>query len=144
MNKLLSCFRQKKKEPLGSIELGAYSYMHPDTQVKCWASPCIVKTGKYCSIAKCKFIFDGNHNPGFATTFPFKELKYNDDAPLNTLKKSPPVLGNDIWISDDSVIYSGVTIHDGAIIAGQSVVTKDVPAGATVVGNPARLISRKN
>ena len=37
-------------------------------------------------------------------------------------------------------IFSGVTIGDGAVIAGQSVVTKDVPPYAVVGGNPARIL----
>ena len=39
-----------------------------------------------------------------------------------------------------SLIMKGVTIGDGAVIAAGSVVTKDVPAGALVGGNPAKII----
>ena len=51
--------------------------------------------------------------------------------------KQAPSVGNDVWIGNDAVIYSGVSIGDGAVVAGQSVVTKSVPPYAVVAGNPA-------
>lgn len=49
-------------------------------------------------------------------------------------------IGNDVWIGSNVVIVDGVTVGDKAVIAAGAVVTKDVPAGAVVGGNPARLI----
>lgn len=48
-------------------------------------------------------------------------------------------IGANVWIGGASIILPGVTIGDDAIIGAGSVVTRDVPAGATVVGNPARI-----
>lgn len=120
--------------------MGAYSYRANGSHVKCWSQPCIVKTGKYCSIANCRIIHDGNHNPSYASTYPFNELEYSNKCPKNVLNKLPPIIGNDVWIGDDVVIYSGVTIGDGAVIAGQAIVTKNVPEYAIVGGNPARVL----
>lgn len=50
-------------------------------------------------------------------------------------------IGNNVWISTGSIILFGVEIGDNAIISAGSVVTKDVPAGAFVGGNPARNLS---
>ena len=47
-------------------------------------------------------------------------------------------------IGSGAVILCGVTIGEGAIVGAGSVVTKDVPPGATVAGNPARPLPRKN
>lgn len=44
-------------------------------------------------------------------------------------------------IGSGAVICPGVTIGEGALVGAGSVVTKDVPAGATVVGNPARVLA---
>jgi maltose O-acetyltransferase len=50
----------------------------------------------------------------------------------------PVVIGRNVWIGGAAVILPGVTIGDDATIGAGSVVTKDVPAGATACGNPAR------
>lgn len=54
--------------------------------------------------------------------------------------RSPVVIGNDVWIGGNSMILPGITIGEGAVIAGGSVVTKDVPSYAIVGGCPAKLI----
>jgi maltose O-acetyltransferase len=50
----------------------------------------------------------------------------------------PVKIGSDVWIGGGAIILPGVTIGDGAVIGAGSVVTRDVGAGATVMGNPAR------
>jgi maltose O-acetyltransferase len=47
-------------------------------------------------------------------------------------------IGRNVWIGGGAIILPGVTVGDDAIIGAGAVVTKDVPQGATVVGNPAR------
>jgi acetyltransferase-like isoleucine patch superfamily enzyme len=56
------------------------------------------------------------------------------------LVTKPIVIGDNIWIGSFSVILSGVTVGDGAIIAAGAVVTKDVPPRTVVGGVPARKI----
>jgi len=56
----------------------------------------------------------------------------------------PVKIGRAVWLGYRSMIVPGVTIGDGAIIAMGAVVTKDVPAGAIVGGNPARILSQRD
>ena len=49
-------------------------------------------------------------------------------------------IGNDVWIGRHCTIMNGVTIGDGAIVAANATVTKDVPPFAIVGGMPARVI----
>jgi maltose O-acetyltransferase len=50
----------------------------------------------------------------------------------------PVVIGKNVWIGGGAIILPGVIVGDDALIGAGSVVTRDVPAGTTVVGNPAR------
>jgi virginiamycin A acetyltransferase len=59
---------------------------------------------------------------------------------VNRKRRGQIIIQNDCWIANGATIMGGVTIHNGAIIAAASVVTKDVPSYAIVAGNPARVI----
>ncbi len=52
-------------------------------------------------------------------------------------------VGNGVVINSGAMLSRGVIVGDGAVIGMGAVVFKDVPAGATVVGNPARVIFTK-
>jgi len=49
----------------------------------------------------------------------------------------PVTIGANVWIGAGAIILPGVEIGDDAIIGAGCVVTKDVPQGVTVAGNPA-------
>jgi len=54
---------------------------------------------------------------------------------------SPIVIGNDVWIGNNVTFSSqGIHVGDGAVIAANSLVTKDIPPYTIVGGNPARFI----
>jgi maltose O-acetyltransferase len=50
----------------------------------------------------------------------------------------PIVIGRNVWIGGGAIILPGVTVGDDAVIGAGAVVTRNVPSGVTVVGNPAR------
>ncbi|KGD94270.1 maltose acetyltransferase [Achromobacter sp. RTa] len=52
----------------------------------------------------------------------------------------PVRVGSNVWIGGAAILLPGITVGDNAIIGAGSVVTRDVPAGKTVAGNPARPI----
>lgn len=52
----------------------------------------------------------------------------------------PITLEDDVWLGGSVVICPGVTIGRGSVVGAGSVVTKDVPPGVVVAGNPARVV----
>lgn len=54
--------------------------------------------------------------------------------------KRHPTVGNNVVIGANAIVLGAITIGDNAKIGAGAVVTKSVPAGATVVGNPARIL----
>jgi serine O-acetyltransferase len=57
--------------------------------------------------------------------------------------KRHPTLGRNVVVGAGAKVLGGFTVGDGAKIGSNAVVTKPVPAGATAVGNPARIIEAK-
>jgi putative colanic acid biosynthesis acetyltransferase WcaF len=62
----------------------------------------------------------------------------DEDFPLIA---APIALGARAWVAARAIVLMGVTIGDRGVAAAGSVVTKDVPAGCVVAGNPARIVS---
>lgn len=56
------------------------------------------------------------------------------------LISKPIKIGHHVWIGQGANVLKGVNIGDGAIVAANAVVTKDVPAQSAVVGNPAKVV----
>jgi len=52
-------------------------------------------------------------------------------------------IGNEVWIGRGAAVLGGVSIGDGATVGANAVVVDDVPAGATVVGVPARAVDTR-
>lgn len=61
---------------------------------------------------------------------------------LESVKKSPVTIEDDVWIGYNVILLKGITIGKGSIIGAGSVVTTDVPAGSIFAGNPAREIRK--
>lgn len=76
---------------------------------------------------------------------PFCYLTDHDhDAEHVGLITKNTTIGKRAWLGAHVSVLKGVTIGDDVVIGAGSVVTKDIPAGATAVGNPARVIKAKS
>jgi serine acetyltransferase len=53
-----------------------------------------------------------------------------------------PAIGRNVWIGPDCVIYGEITVGEGATVLPGSVLTKSIPPGSVVQGNPARIVRR--
>lgn len=143
----LTCFHPTEGTVMSStpitrgIPRGAHTY-GPEPIVKGDAAILIGSSiGKFCSIAdNLQLIAKGAHMIDWVTTYPFQAL-WGLDVPLHDLPPHSPIhIGNDVWIASNVKIKQGVTIGDGAILATECFVTKDVPPYALVGGNPAKII----
>lgn len=65
------------------------------------------------------------------------------DAASQRSVKRHPTLGDDVIVGSGAQILGNITVNRCARVGGNSVVTKDVPEGATVVGVPARQMANK-
>ena len=79
-------------------------------------------------------------NTRIASLAGISDTNSHEVQPGEGIRISPVNIGADVWIGRGVIILPGCTIGDGAVIGAGSVVTKDVPPYAVVVGNPARSI----
>ncbi len=98
-----------------------------------------VQIGRYSSVAHdVSFVVDMNHDYKRVCQGRISKAEYK--RPEMTKRKGSIVIMNDCWIGEKATILSGVTIGNGAVVAAEAVVTKDVPSYAIVAGNPAKVI----
>jgi len=89
------------------------------------------KIGNYCSIShNVKIGMDNHLLEGLSTSPLICKMDYKDSCEIE----------NDVLISANVVIMSGVKIGNGAVIGANSFVNKDVPPYAIVAGTPAKII----
>lgn len=64
---------------------------------------------------------------------------FNDDKGRRFLYKKT-IIKNNVFIGTNSIIMPGVVIEDNVIVAARSIVTKSVPSGVIIGGNPAKIL----
>lgn len=109
--------------------------------------------GKNCKISSHSFICEGVHIEdnvfvGHNVTFINDRIPRatNPDGSLQTeadWKMEETFVKKGASIGSSVTILCGITIGEGAVIGAGSVVTKDVPPHTTVIGNPARILTKK-
>lgn len=98
--------------------------------------------GKYCSVAEgATFLLNGgNHFADRLSSFPFAIFaEMEAAAPTPWPNRGGISIGHDVWIGWGATILPGVSIGHGAIIAAQSVVTRNVAPYEVVAGNPGEV-----
>lgn len=96
---------------------------------KCWSSePYLITVGSHCQItAGVRFL---THGGGQVV----RDIMPNFDT-FGKIK-----IGDYVYLGNNCLIMPGVTIEDHVLVAAGSVVTKSVPYGMVVAGNPAKII----
>ncbi|RYY32535.1 MAG: CatB-related O-acetyltransferase [Sphingobacteriaceae bacterium] len=111
------------------LKAGAYSYVGRNSFIYPR-----VTLGNYTMLAQNVQILGADHNfdqPGMPMTF-------SGRPPL-----PKTTIGSDVWIGANAIIFTGITIGNGSIIASGAIVTKDVPPYSIVAGIPAKVIRKR-
>lgn len=123
----------------GRISVGEYCYIGEQTRL--W-SGAEIKIGDRVLVAHHVTIMDNTTHPmnAQARHTQFRQIITTGQPRDIDLGDRPVTIEDDAWIGCQCVIMRGVTIGAGAVVAAGSIVTRDVPAGMVVAGNPARVI----
>ncbi|UTW67142.1 CatB-related O-acetyltransferase [bacterium SCSIO 12643] len=118
---------------LSNTKLGDYSSVGRNTTIN------HADIGKFCSISWNVTIGATSHPDNHITTHAFPYISQFGMVKKNKKIKVKTIVGNDVWIGTNVVIMPGISIGNGAIIGAGSIVTKNVPDYAVVVGVPAKI-----
>jgi acetyltransferase-like isoleucine patch superfamily enzyme len=125
-------------EPTGAIEVGDETIL-AGAIFMCAER---ISIGKRVIVSYNVTIADSDFHPRDAES---RKLDAIANAPEGDRSKRPQIvtkpvtIEDDVWIGIGAIILKGVVIGRGARVGAGAVVTSDVPPGATVVGNPARM-----
>ena len=114
-----------------SIEIGDNCHLGENIHITCINHVAIgnkVLTGRWVTIS------DNSHG---SNTIEEKDIAPTD---RQLSSKGPVIIEDRVWIGDKVTILPGVHICEGAVIAANSVVTKDVPPFCVIAGNPATIV----
>jgi len=120
----------------GQNKIVIEEYVHIQMDCKIYGQGGGIKIGEGSILAHEVQIFARNH---MYDCEDLKLLPYDE-----RFEEKQVIIGKYVWIGARAMILAGVSIGDGAVIAAGSVVTKDVPCGAVVGGNPAKVIKYRN
>ncbi len=125
------------------VKVGSYSYGALNVYSYNEKSNDKLVIGNYVSIAEdVKFFLGANHQLNSVTTFPLR-TKLIGLSHMDAINKGPLVIEDEVWIGANSLLFSGITIGKGSIIAAGSIVTKSVEPYTIVGGNPAKKIRNR-
>jgi acetyltransferase-like isoleucine patch superfamily enzyme len=132
---------------LSHVSLGRFTYIAPRARAG------HATIGNFCSIAPEVIIGGGKHPTNFLSTHPAFYSKTRSNGSVRTgsitfnttdFDELPATkIGHDVWIGTRAIILDGTSVGNGAIIAANAVVTKNVDAYTVVAGIPARPLRKR-
>lgn len=135
-----------------SSRIGYASYLAANTHIS------QTKIGRFCSIGPNVTLIFGKHpadkfvsthptffSPSKRVGFSFTKIDLFEEfsPPIDSEGKYSIIIGNDVWVGANACIMDGIKIGDGAVIAANALVNKNVPPYTIVGGVPAKIIKKR-
>jgi acetyltransferase-like isoleucine patch superfamily enzyme len=122
----------------GRLQIGDYCYF-TNAVLLCELE---VRIGRYVVIGWNTTVADSDFHPigpaeRIADAIACSPLGQGRPRPSIAMK--PVIIEDDVWIGPNATILKGVRIGAGAVIEAGTLITRDIPAGARVLGNPAQI-----
>jgi virginiamycin A acetyltransferase len=124
--------------PETPIRIGRGTVVHGGCVLK-GTSP--IAIGRYCAIAEGAHVVSSNHSLRYANMNVALQTRLGGDDVRES--KGPVRIGHGVWIADNAIVLSGVTIGNGAVVAAGAVVSRDVEPFAVVAGSPASPVRKR-
>jgi len=115
--------------PEASIEIGAWTTVGYHAFIFATIG---IRVGADCLLAPFCYLVDSNHSIA-------RERRIREQS----MRASPIVIGNDVWLGAGVTVLRGVEIGDGVVVGAGAVVAKSMPAYSIVGGNPATVIGSR-
>lgn len=122
-------------EKYNNVIVGKFTYGYDELY-----SPYLKTIGAFTSIGPNQIIVPNDHRMDWVTTSPvlsLKEFSFAEKDKMNEYiseRDREINIGNDVWIGANCIIFEGINIGDGAVIAAGSIIRKNVPPYAVVAG----------
>ncbi|GEP89453.1 transferase hexapeptide (six repeat-containing protein) [Chitinophaga terrae (ex Kim and Jung 2007)] len=116
---------------LTKFKIDKTSHLKSDSYIDCSGG---VTIGRYFHCGKGLTIFSSSHNYECGDFIPYD----------NVTIERPVVIKDFVWSGANVTIIPGITIGEGAVLATNAVITKDVPDYAVVGGNPAVILKYRD
>ena len=123
----LSCFINGER-----ITIGDHTTIGPNVTLMAGANSGRITIGENCLFGPNALLTSANYD-------------LTSPEPLNSIpmNEADIIVGNDVWVGAGAVILAGVTVSDHAVLAANTVVTKDVPEWSIIGGVPGRVIGTR-
>lgn len=126
----------------GKIDIGNFFYLGENSRI--WSGEHI-KIGNNVLISHDVNIIDTNSHeidPSERKETYKKIINEGHPRKKGNIQTERIIIGNDVWISNNTTILKGVTIGDNVIVGSNSLVTADIPPNFLAAGNPLKLIKQ--
>lgn len=127
----IKCHRRARLFNRDRLSVGSHVYIGPDCMINAQGR---VEIGDGTIFGPEVVVLSSTHDYRLGDLLPYDRFD----------RQKPVMIGRGVWIGYRAMISPGVKIGDGAIVAMGAVVTKDVPDGGIVGGNPAKLIAERD